>query len=99
MVQYHSNYSRETAMSDRVEVTLSLPSSLMTDLDELAASADRSRAEIAEEALVEFVTYQRWKDERIREGLREADADQTVPHDDVFARLESKIRKRVQSRE
>jgi predicted transcriptional regulator len=84
-------------MSDRVEVTLSLPSSLMTDLDEIAAAADRSRAEIAEEALAEFVEYQRWKDERIREGLREADAGQTVAHADVFVRLETKIRERTQS--
>jgi RHH-type transcriptional regulator, rel operon repressor / antitoxin RelB len=63
---------------------------LVTGLDELAKASGRSREELAEEALAEYLEVQRWQIAGIEEAVRAADAGELgIPHEDVAAWLDS----------
>ena len=63
---------------------------LITGLDELAKASGRSRDELAEEALAEYLEVQRWQIAGIEEAIRDADAGEPgIAHEDVAAWLDS----------
>jgi predicted transcriptional regulator len=72
------------------ELTLRLRPELLASLDELAGATQRSRADLAEEALAQYLDVQRWQIEGVRAALAEADrGDPGIPHERVAEWLES----------
>lgn len=63
---------------------------ILKSLDQLAEATRRSRTELAEEALQQYLEVQRWQLEGIREAIAEADSGTPgVPHDRVAEWLDS----------
>ena len=63
---------------------------LIAGLDEVAKTSGRSRDELAEEALAEYLEVQRWQIAGIEEAIRDADAGEPgTAHEDVAAWLDS----------
>jgi predicted transcriptional regulator len=52
-------------------------------LDSIAASLDRDRSYVVNEALAAYIDTHRWQIEHIRQGLREADAGRFAPATEV----------------
>ena len=73
------------------------PSSVSIDVDialdeevgAIAAELDRPKSWVVEQALRDFVALQRWQLAAIDEGIRQADAGQLIPHEDVVAWVRS----------
>lgn len=63
-------------------------------LDKLAQRQDRDRTHLLNEAVNVYLEIQEWQIEQIRKGIREADAGQTVPHEEVVAYWDRKFRGR-----
>ena len=78
--------------------TVHIRPELAAGLEELAKATGRSASELAEKALAEYLDYQRWAGEHIREGLREADAGRLIPDEEVWARLDERLAKRLGER-
>jgi predicted transcriptional regulator len=71
-----------------------LSDELASQLDQLAASLDRPRAWLIEQAIVRYVEQEAWQVAAIAEALkqyRQGNAT-VVPHDEVMSRLEARIR-------
>jgi RHH-type rel operon transcriptional repressor/antitoxin RelB len=60
-------------MASRRVLTLRLDSELRSGLDKLAEATQRSRSFLAEEAIREYLTLNRWQIEEIQKGLAEAE--------------------------
>ncbi len=64
-----------TATTDpTIHLTARIPQTIKADLDALAKSTGRNRNELIAEAIRRFVDLQRWQIDRIKEGIRAADA-------------------------
>jgi RHH-type transcriptional regulator, rel operon repressor / antitoxin RelB len=65
--------------------TLAVPldHDLKERLQRLAADTDRSEAEIAAEAIADFLAVQEWQIAGIEEALASIERGETVPHDKV----------------
>jgi predicted transcriptional regulator len=69
---------------------LSIRPEILTSLDELADATRRSRTELAEEALEQYLEVQRWQIAGIRAAIDEADSRASgIPHDRVAEWLDS----------
>jgi len=66
--------------NDTSVITLRIPQKMQDRLDRLAETTRRSRNFHATEAIAEYVALNEWQIERIKEGIRDADAGRTVPH-------------------
>jgi RHH-type transcriptional regulator, rel operon repressor / antitoxin RelB len=72
------------SMSRLTELTLQVRPELLSSLDELAGATRRSRSELAEEALAQYLDVQRWQIDGLREAIDEADRDEPgIPHERV----------------
>jgi RHH-type rel operon transcriptional repressor/antitoxin RelB len=77
-------------MTNRSLLSVDVPPDLVTRLDELAKVTGRSRSELAEEALVGYLSLQRWQVEGIEQSIAEADAGEPgVSHERVVAWVRS----------
>ena len=67
-------------------------------LDAIAANTDRSRSYIVNEAIDYYLDLYDWQTRRIEERLERAQRDDAkwIPHDEVFDRLEKKIKARME---
>ncbi len=72
-------------------VTLRLDPATRKRLDRLAKTTERSRAELAAEAIRQFVDLNEWQIAAIQEGVRQADSGQFIDH----ARLKAKWKKKL----
>jgi RHH-type transcriptional regulator, rel operon repressor / antitoxin RelB len=72
-------------------VTVRVDEDLRDKLEQLAAVTKRSKSFLAAEALREYVNAQQWQIEEIQAGVREADAGDLKPHDDVMRKLDEKL--------
>jgi predicted transcriptional regulator len=71
-------------MARTTELTLRLRPELLASLDELAGATQRSRTELAEEALAQYLDVQNWQIEGIRAAIEEADRGAPgIPHERV----------------
>lgn len=77
-------------MIDR-SATVRIRPDLAAGLEELAKATGRSTSELAEEALAGYLAHQRWAGEHVREGLRQADAGELIPDEEVWARLDERL--------
>jgi RHH-type rel operon transcriptional repressor/antitoxin RelB len=77
-------------MAPTTELTLRVRPDLLASLDELAGATQRSRGELAEEALAQYLDNQRWQIEGIRAAIEEADRGEPgIPHERVAEWLDS----------
>jgi RHH-type transcriptional regulator, rel operon repressor / antitoxin RelB len=77
-------------MAQAIELTLHLRPDLLALLDELAGATQRTRVELVEEALEQYLDLQRWQLEGIRAALEEADRGEPgIPHERVAEWLDS----------
>lgn len=66
--------------------TVALPTELTAGLDRIAARTGRSRAELATEAVTEYLAVQDWQVAGIEDAIREADAGAPgIPHERIAA--------------
>ena len=63
--------------------TVILRQELATGLDELAASRGSTRSKLVEEAVARYLDYERWAVDHIQEGLRQAEAGEFVPDEEI----------------
>ena len=77
-------------MARSTELTLRLRPELLASLDELAGATRRSRLELAEEALAQYLEVQRWQIGGIRAAIEEADRGEPgIQHERVTAWIDS----------
>jgi predicted transcriptional regulator len=61
-------------------------------LDELAATLERDRSALINEALDAYLELHRWQVEHIARALADADSGtEGVPHEEVFQRMRTRI--------
>lgn len=65
--------------------SIRLPDEVLHDLDALARATARNRNYLITEAVKEFVARETWHLRRIREGLRQAEAGEFVPAEEMEA--------------
>ena len=84
--------------SNTGRMSLTVAADKQAKLDAIAANARRSRSYIVNEAIDHYLDLHEWQTRRIEERLertQSADAAWT-PHNEVFGRLEAKIRDRIE---
>jgi predicted transcriptional regulator len=74
-------------MGDKSTFSVRLDPEKRRFLDELAENMDRPRSYLVEQAIDQYLEYHRWKTDRVAEGLADLDSGNTVPHEEVFAKL------------
>jgi len=72
-------------------ISIRIDAAAIDKLDTLARAQDRSRNWIVKEALQQYFDHQDWMVEAIKDGIRDADAGRTVPHDQVVAEVDALI--------
>jgi predicted transcriptional regulator len=75
----------ETKMRKTMPVSVRLQAELNAQVTAIAASLDRPKSWVIEQAIKDFVVVQAWQMAAIDEGIRAADAGRIVAHDDVAA--------------
>ena len=77
--------------------SIELNDELAARLDQLSASLDRPRSWVIEQAIARYVEEGAWQVTAIREALDvyERGKAEVLPHEEVMARLEAKIRAKV----
>lgn len=70
-------------------VSVRLPRALNKELTKLTAALDRPKSWLIEQAINDYVELQKWQIAAVEEGIREADAGLTIPHEDVVKWLRS----------
>ena len=76
-------------MSRTVSLAFRTREELNAELESLAATTQRSKSWHIEQALEIYLERQSWEIERIKEGLADAEAGRTVPHEEVEAWVRS----------
>jgi RHH-type transcriptional regulator, rel operon repressor / antitoxin RelB len=77
-------------MARPTELTLRLRPELLESLHELAGTTRRSPAELAEDALAQYLDVQGWQIAGIRAAIEEAERGETgIPHERMAAWLDS----------
>ena len=84
--------------SNTGRMSVSVSPDKQAKLDAIAAGADRSRSYIVNEAIDHYLDLYEWQTRRIQERLDRAQSADTawIPHDEVFGRLEAKIKDRLE---
>ncbi|MBU8543850.1 MULTISPECIES: CopG family ribbon-helix-helix protein [Roseomonadaceae] len=62
----------------------------VAEIDALAVAMDRSRDDIVNQAIEQYLEANAWQMERIEEGLAAARGGKVVPAEDVFAGIATK---------
>lgn len=76
-------------MAETTTLTIELPKETDDRLATLAKSTGRSKSELVGDAIEAFVQVEAWQIQGIEDALRQADAGEIVPHDEVVAWVES----------
>jgi len=83
--------------SNTGRMSISVSPEKQAKLDAIAATADRSRSYIVNEAIDHYLDLYEWQRRRIEERLERAQSGEAkwIPHDEVFDKLEEKIKERL----
>ncbi len=60
-------------------------------LEQLAKVTSMTKSNIVLDALREYLDVKEWQIEAIREGIRQADDGQLIPHEDIRNKWETKL--------
>lgn len=80
----HRNTHAVTEMPKET-VSIRLDTDKRAELDQLASAFDRDRSYLIGEAIDAYLDVQRWHLEQIRQGVRQADADEFAEDAEVQA--------------
>jgi len=72
-------------MSQSTTMTIRLEPELKSRLDKLSTATHRSKSFLAAEAVREFVEINEWQIEEIKDGVKEADANDFASNQEVQA--------------
>ena len=72
-------------MSQSTTMTIRLEPELKSRLDKLSTATHRSKSFLAAEAVREFVEINEWQIEEIKDGIKEADANDFASNQEVQA--------------
>ena len=75
-------------MSDTVMLSVRIPAELAKRLDSVAGATERTRTYVAARAIAEYVESEEETLAKIREGLVQADAGETVSHEEALRFVE-----------
>ncbi|MGK7893432.1 MAG: CopG family ribbon-helix-helix protein [Xenococcus sp. (in: cyanobacteria)] len=80
-------------MPKKEPFTVRLDEKLKQKLEALAASTQRSKNWLAEEAITEFVERESWQIQQIEAAVQKADSSEAewTPHEEVFAEVDQMI--------
>ncbi len=79
-------------MTDRTTTAVHIRPDLAAGLDELAERSGRTRSDLAEEAVAEYLDVRRAQIEGVRAALRDLEAGEPgLAHEEVCARIEARI--------
>lgn len=82
----------------KVTISFRIETEKRAAVDELAATLERDRSAIINEAIDAYLELHHWQVEHIRRALAEADSGVAgVAHDEVFNRLRTRIDDRLKS--
>lgn len=73
--------------------SIRLDSEKLARLDRLAAAIDRSRSWVMNQAIEQYLDYEEWFAQSVREGIASADRGELTPHDEVMAEARRRISK------
>jgi predicted transcriptional regulator len=76
-------------MPKTAPVSIRLETELSDQVIAIAEAMDRPKSWVIEQAVRDFVAVREWQLAAIDEGIREADAGQLIPHEDVVAWVRS----------
>jgi len=77
-------------------VTVRMPPDIQKKLGKIAASMDRSRNWLINQAVEQYLELYDWQTEQIRQRLHDAEhGGEFVSHDDAMRRIEAKIQARL----
>ncbi len=71
----------------RETVTVRIPSETREALDAIAATLDRDRSHVVNEALAAYIETHRWQLEHIHQGFRQARSGRFVPEPEADKRI------------
>ena len=72
-------------------ISLRMDDEKIDRIDRLASELGRSRAWVLNQATDRFLEYEEWFVQQVRDGIADADAGNTIPHDQVMAEMRRKI--------
>ncbi|MCP4150868.1 MAG: ribbon-helix-helix protein, CopG family [bacterium] len=72
-------------------MSVSLDSEMNHRLEQLARVTSMSKTNLVLDALREYLDVREWQIEAIREGIRQADDGQLIPHEDIRKKWETKL--------
>ena len=72
-------------------ISLRMDDEQINRVDRLASELGRSRAWVLNQATDRFLEYEEWFVQQVRDGIADADAGNTIPHDQVMAEMRRKI--------
>jgi predicted transcriptional regulator len=72
-------------------MTIRLDSETKNKLEQLAKATARSKSFLATEAIRDYIEVNEWQIQAIREGLRQADEGELIPHADIRTKWEKKV--------
>ena len=71
-----------------INISFRTEESTRNNLDKLAASMDRDRSWIINDAIDDYLELRRWQAEEIRQGIEDSDAGRTFTMEEVRAQLD-----------
>jgi predicted transcriptional regulator len=72
-------------------ISLRMDDEKIDRIDRLASELGRSRAWVLNQATDRFLEYEEWFVQQVRDGIADADAGNTIPHNQVMAEMRRKI--------
>jgi predicted transcriptional regulator len=77
--------------------TISAETEIVHKLDDLAGALDKSRNDLANQAIKEYLETHAWQVEKITQGIAAANRGELVNHADVMKEMEDLIERKVNS--
>lgn len=77
-------------MASRPTEPMTIRTAKVAEIDALAAAMDRSRNDVVNEAIEQYLAANAWQIERIKEGIAATREGRTLPADDLFAAIAAK---------
>ncbi len=71
-------------------ITIRASKEAVSEIDALAASMDRSRNYVVNQAIQQYLDANAWQVERIKAGLADAERGDVIPAEELFAEIAAK---------
>ncbi len=72
-------------------ITIRIDIEMKEQFEKLAKASERSTSFLVVDALQEYLAVNQWQIHAIEEGIKQADAGQLIPHEDIRKKWETKL--------